>query len=160
MGWIYVLFFVLFFLWGVEFTTWTNWKKKKKAWENFVSTLLKDQNKFVVAISSCWKTSYCFSVTIHVIFQRTVPARGCVRGLFMYFPIIVHVSVHICCAGNCFLVLLTHVYCHHQEVALLNSSTELNFCLQAKISSWEQQQKTQLHFNIQELCLFPMAWHT
>lgn len=44
------------------------------------------------------------------------------------------------CTANCFRIL-THVYCHHQEVTLLNSSTELNSSLQAKTSPWEQKNK-------------------
>lgn len=65
-------------------------------------------------------------------------------SMFMHFPVIVQLSQCTDCAATRLWMLLTHVYCHHQEVALLNSSTELNFSLQAKISSWEQKKKTTL----------------
>lgn len=38
---------------------------------------------------------------------------------------------------------LTHVYCHHQEVVLVNLSAELNSFLPARISSCEEQKHKQ-----------------
>lgn len=72
-----------------------------------------------------------------VVFLCTVPARG--RARCVYIP-----SKQACfCTYTAqpkatrFQTLLTHVYCHHQEVAPLNSSTELNFSLLLKTSPWE-----------------------
>lgn len=93
-----------------------------------------------------------------VVFLCTVPARG--RARCVYIP-----SKQACfCTYTAqpkatrFQTLLTHVYCHHQEVAPLNSSTELNFSLLLKTSPWEWgKKKQQQGFNIQELCHFLSA---
>lgn len=84
-------------------------------------------------------------------------SRGAVRVCLCVFPVSDHISVSTSCTAIRFWILLTHVYCHHQEVALLNLSIELNFSLQAKTSPWEQNNKKQHSFNIQEVCHFPWA---
>lgn len=90
-------------------------------------------------------TSSHFGTLFHVIFLTTVPSRGCMRGVYVYVFPWNHASFSMCYLNTtCSWMLLTHVYCHHQEVALLNSSTELNFSLQVKLSSWEQQKNNTL----------------
>lgn len=78
-----------------------------------------------------------FFALVHAIFLRAVPARGGVRGARVFSP------VNRARAGMYMRELLTHVYCHHQEVALLNSSAELNSFLPARISSWEEEKHKQ-----------------
>lgn len=48
---------------------------------------------------------------------------------------------------------LTHVYCHHQEVAPLNSSAELNAVLPARISSCGGGRETQTEISAPKNCV-------
>lgn len=72
-----------------------------------------------------------------VVFLCTVPARGSARGVYIPSKQARFCTYTAQPKATRFQTLLTHVYCHHQEVALLNSSTELNFSLLLKTSPWE-----------------------
>lgn len=76
-----------------------------------------------------------------VVFLCTVPARGSVRGVYIPSKQACFCTYTAQPKATRFQTLLTHVYCHHQEVALLNSSTELNFSLLLKTSPWERQKQ-------------------
>lgn len=92
-----------------------------------------------------------FSSLSHVLFFSALFLPEDVWEAF----VCVQVSVCMCGAATCFRILLTHVYCHHQEVALLNSSTELNFSRRAKISSWEQRNKNAVVSTSNNCATFP-----
>lgn len=72
-----------------------------------------------------------------VVFLCTVPARGRARGVYIPSKQACFCTYTAQPKATRFQTLLTHVYCHHQEVAPLNSSTELNFSLLLKTSPWE-----------------------
>lgn len=92
-------------------------------------------------------TAFSFPLFLHfaftcVVFLCTVPARGRVRGVYIPSKQACFCTYTAQPKATRFQTLLTHVYCHHQEVALLNSSTELNFSLLLKTSPWEWGKKT------------------
>lgn len=89
-------------------------------------------------------------VFMHVLFSFVLSA--------LFLPEEVCMCTRFCmCTQTETWFLLTHVYCHHQEVALLNSSAELNFSLKTKTSPWERKTQKQ---SLNKLNHFHLACRT
>lgn len=87
-------------------------QKKKKTMQNLKITVFSFPLFFFFFLKHCAFTC--------VVFLCTVPARGRARGVYIPSKQACFCTYTVQPKATRFQTLLTHVYCHHQEVALLN----------------------------------------